>query len=144
MSASHAFAAVTDVPVPTNEPVHEYAPGTPERSSLVTELNAMNAAGPIDLPHVIAGKHSMGNGERIDVVQPHRHSAVLGTLTNAGHAEASAAVDAADRGQAGMGRDAIRRARRGLPARRRASRRAVAGQARRGHDARPVQDGLSG
>jgi 1-pyrroline-5-carboxylate dehydrogenase len=95
MSASHAFAAVTDVPVPTNEPVHEYAPGSPERDRLVTELTAMNAAEPIDLPHVIAGKRTMGDGDRIDVVQPHRHGAVLGTLTNAGHAEAAAAVDAA-------------------------------------------------
>ncbi len=95
MSASHAFAAVTDVPVPTNEPVLEYAPGSPERGRLVNELAALNVADPIDLPHVIAGKHTMGSGDRIDVVQPHRHSAVLGTLTNAGHAEATAAVEAA-------------------------------------------------
>ncbi len=90
-----AFSAVTDVPVPINEPIHEYAPGSPERARLVTELTALNAAEPIELPHVIAGKHTMGSGDRIDVVQPHRHSAVLGTLTNAGHAEATAAVDAA-------------------------------------------------
>jgi 1-pyrroline-5-carboxylate dehydrogenase len=37
----------------------------------------------------------MGAGDRIDVVQPHRHTSVLGTLTNAGHDEATAAVDAA-------------------------------------------------
>ncbi|STZ60932.1 delta-1-pyrroline-5-carboxylate dehydrogenase [Mycolicibacterium tokaiense] len=37
----------------------------------------------------------MGDGARVDVVQPHRHQAVLGTLTNAGTAEATAAVDAA-------------------------------------------------
>ncbi len=90
-----AFSAITDVPVPTNEPVREYAPGSPERERLVTELAALNAAEPIDLPNVIAGKHTMGGGDRIDVVQPHRHGAVLGTLTNAGHSEASAAVDAA-------------------------------------------------
>ncbi|MCV7419779.1 L-glutamate gamma-semialdehyde dehydrogenase [Mycobacterium yunnanensis] len=90
-----AFAAVTDVPAPTNEPVREYAPGSPERATLLAELGAVNAADPVDLPHVIGGVHRMGDGERVDVVQPHRHSAVLGTLTNAGHAEASAAVDAA-------------------------------------------------
>jgi 1-pyrroline-5-carboxylate dehydrogenase len=50
---------------------------------------------PIDLPHVIAGKHRMGDGERIDVVQPHRHTAKLGTLTNAVHADAAAAIEAA-------------------------------------------------
>ena len=90
-----AFTAVTHVPVPANEPVREYAPRSPERTTLVAELDALNSAEPIDLPHVIAGRHAMGGGERIDVVQPHRHSAVLGTLTNAGHADASAAVDAA-------------------------------------------------
>jgi len=90
-----AFSAVTDVPVPANEPVLEYAPGSPERATLLRELSDLNSADPVDLPHVIAGKHTMGSGERIDVVQPHRHSAVLGTLTNAGHTEATAAVAAA-------------------------------------------------
>ncbi|EUA50321.1 aldehyde dehydrogenase family protein [Mycobacterium xenopi 3993] len=37
----------------------------------------------------------MGDGERIDVVQPHRHAATLGTLTNATHTDAAAAVEAA-------------------------------------------------
>jgi len=90
-----SVSAVTDVPVPANEPVLEYAPGSPERATLLAELSTLNAADPVDLPHVIGGKHTMGAGERVDVVQPHRHSAVLGTLTNAGHAEATAAVDAA-------------------------------------------------
>ena len=27
--------AITDVPLPTNEPVHEYAPDSPERARLV-------------------------------------------------------------------------------------------------------------
>ncbi len=86
--------AITRVPVPANEPVHDYAPNSPERSRLKAEL-AAQAGHPIDLPHVIGGDHRMGGGERIDVVQPHRHAATLGTLTNAGHAEATAAVEAA-------------------------------------------------
>jgi 1-pyrroline-5-carboxylate dehydrogenase len=86
--------AITDVPMPANEPVHEYAPQSPERTRLVTTLDRLAAAS-IDLPHVIGGAHRMGSGERIDVVQPHRHAARLGTLTNATHADAFAAVDAA-------------------------------------------------
>ena len=86
--------AVTDVPLPANEPVHEYAPGSPERSRLAAAIDALTSDR-IDLPHVIGGRHAMGAGARIDVVQPHRHQSVLGTLTNAGHAEATAAVDAA-------------------------------------------------
>ena len=86
--------AITDVPMPVNEPVHDYAPHSPERTRLTEALDALTATA-IDLPHVIGGAHRMGSGERIDVVQPHRHAAVLGTLTNAGHADATAAVDAA-------------------------------------------------
>ena len=37
----------------------------------------------------------MGGGQRGDVVQPHRHSARLGTFTNATHADAAAAIEAA-------------------------------------------------
>jgi 1-pyrroline-5-carboxylate dehydrogenase len=86
--------AITDVPLPANEPVHDYAPNSPERTRLQCALTAL-ADEPIDLPHVIAGTHRMGDGERIDVVQPHRHAATLGTLTNADHADATAAIEAA-------------------------------------------------
>ena len=86
--------AITQVPMPANEPVHDYAPKSPERTRLLDEL-AAQADHPIDLPHVIGGNHRMGDGERIDVVQPHRHAAKLGTLTNAVHADATAAIEAA-------------------------------------------------
>ncbi|KRE29249.1 1-pyrroline-5-carboxylate dehydrogenase [Mycobacterium sp. Soil538] len=86
--------AITDVPLPANEPVGDFAPGSPERTRLLDELTRL-AAEPIDLPHVIGGRHRMGAGERIDVVQPHKHAARLGTLTNADHADATAAVEAA-------------------------------------------------
>ena len=85
--------AITDVPMPTNEPVHDYAPGSPERTRLLAALDSL--AVEIDLPHVIGGEHRMGSGEPIDVVQPHRHAARLGTLTNATHADAFEAMEAA-------------------------------------------------
>ncbi|QUR68557.1 L-glutamate gamma-semialdehyde dehydrogenase [Mycobacterium spongiae] len=86
--------AITQVPLPANEPVHAYAPQCPERTRLRAEL-ARLAAHPIDLPHVIGGKHRMGDGQSMDVVQPHRHTARLGTLTNAVAADAGAAIEAA-------------------------------------------------
>lgn len=86
--------ALTDVPLPVNEPVHEYRPGSNERVLLAAALRDL-AAEPIDLPHVIGGRHRMGGGERVDVVQPHRHAARLGVLTNAGRSEAVEAVAAA-------------------------------------------------
>ncbi len=92
--------AITDVPLPANEPIHEYAPGSGERARLADALSAL-AADPVDLPHVIGGTHRMGGGTRTDVVQPHRHSARLGTFTNAEHADATAAIDAAIDAKAG-------------------------------------------
>jgi 1-pyrroline-5-carboxylate dehydrogenase len=86
--------AITDVPPPANEPIHDYAPNSPERARLEIAL-ARLAENPIDLPHVIGGAHRMGDGERVDIVQPHRHASTLGTLTNAQPGDAAAAVDAA-------------------------------------------------
>ncbi|MFA7509661.1 MAG: L-glutamate gamma-semialdehyde dehydrogenase [Mycolicibacterium vanbaalenii] len=86
--------AISDVPLPSNEPVHEYAPGSPERHRLENMLADL-AADPIELPHVIGGTHRMGAGPSVEVVQPHRHSARLGICTNADHADAAAAVEAA-------------------------------------------------
>jgi 1-pyrroline-5-carboxylate dehydrogenase len=86
--------ARTDVPKPANEPVHDYRPFSAERNRLLAELSELSGEA-VDLPHVIGGRHRMGAGERIDVVQPHRHSARLGTLTNAVPADAEDAVAAA-------------------------------------------------
>ncbi|WP_256840416.1 L-glutamate gamma-semialdehyde dehydrogenase [Ornithinimicrobium faecis] len=86
--------AVTTVPDPINEPVRDYAPDSPERVELEAALAEM-AATPVDLPHVIGGEQVTGGGEAIDVVQPHAHAEVLGTLRNAQAADATAAIDAA-------------------------------------------------
>jgi len=86
--------AVTQVPVPVNEPVHTYAPGSPERSRLEAKLKEL-AGNPIELPMTIGGARRMGGGERFDVVQPHNHSARLGTYANATVNDAQDAVDAA-------------------------------------------------
>lgn len=86
--------AVTQVPVPVNEPVFDYAPGSPERASLEVALAELGSAS-IDLPHTIAGKRVMGTGKKIEVRQPHARRKVLGTMRNATVGDAQAAVDAA-------------------------------------------------
>lgn len=86
--------AIIEVPLPVNEPVRDYAPDSAERLGLRTALVEL-AGQPRDLPHVIDGRRLMGDGDVIEVVQPHRHHARLGTLTNATHADAAAAVEAA-------------------------------------------------
>ncbi|GLU46870.1 L-glutamate gamma-semialdehyde dehydrogenase [Nocardiopsis ansamitocini] len=86
--------AVTNVPTPVNEPVLTYAPGSPERAELASALTTL-AADPAELTMTIGGERRMGGGERIDVVQPHAHASRLGTLGNATHDDARAAIAAA-------------------------------------------------
>jgi 1-pyrroline-5-carboxylate dehydrogenase len=86
--------AVTSVPDPSNEPVRTYAPGTPERRSLQRRLGEL-ASQRLELTMTIDGQRRMGGGEAINVVQPHKHSHVLGVTHNATNADAEAAVTAA-------------------------------------------------
>ncbi|MER7050132.1 L-glutamate gamma-semialdehyde dehydrogenase [Streptomyces jumonjinensis] len=86
--------AVTKVPAPVNEPVHGYAPGSPERARLEAKLKEL-AENPIELPMTIGGVRRMGGGERVDVVQPHNHAKVLGTFAGATEQDAQDAIDAA-------------------------------------------------
>jgi 1-pyrroline-5-carboxylate dehydrogenase len=86
--------AVTNVPQPVNEPVYDYAPGSPERRALTSRLEQM-AAEQVELTMSIDGEHPMGGGEPIDVVQPHNHKAQLGTLRDATADDVLQAVAAA-------------------------------------------------
>jgi len=88
------FDATTAVPLPVNEPVRQYVPGSPQRASLAARVAEL-ASNPLDLTMTIAGEQRLGTGAPIDVVQPHRHAAVLGTTREAGAADVQAAVDAA-------------------------------------------------
>ena len=86
--------ALFAVPVPQNEPVRDYVPGSEQATSLRARLDEL-AASPIDLTMTIDGDQRMAGGERINVVQPHRHAHVLGVTGNATHADATAAIEAA-------------------------------------------------
>ncbi|WP_099903398.1 L-glutamate gamma-semialdehyde dehydrogenase [Streptomyces sp. TLI_171] len=87
--------AVTQVPAPVNEPVHSYAPGSPERVRLEAKLKELGGQGPIQLTMTINGKQRLGGGSEIHVVQPHNHAARLGTLRNATQDDAREAIDTA-------------------------------------------------
>lgn len=86
--------AVTSVPTPTNEPVNTYAPGTPERSRLRTHLTELRGS-PVDIRQVIGGEHRHADGAVENVVEPHRHSSVIGSFAGAGHQDVRDAIDAA-------------------------------------------------
>jgi 1-pyrroline-5-carboxylate dehydrogenase len=82
---------ITRVPAPRNEPVLSYVPGSAERAALEARLAAL-AGDRIELTATIGGRRRMPAGERFDVVQPHRHAAVLGTSAQSTHADAQEAL----------------------------------------------------
>nr|WP_062330317.1 L-glutamate gamma-semialdehyde dehydrogenase [Herbidospora sakaeratensis] len=86
--------AVSTVPVPVNEPVRSYGPGSADRAMLEGRLKEL-AATSIDLPMTIGGERRMAGGAPIRVVQPHNHASVLGTTNDATPADVQAAVSAA-------------------------------------------------
>jgi 1-pyrroline-5-carboxylate dehydrogenase len=78
---------------PANEPVLGYAPGSPEREELQTELdNQMNSI--IEIPCIINGEEIF-TGNTVTQVVPHNHGHILANVHLAGKAEMEAACIAA-------------------------------------------------
>ncbi len=86
--------AIVSTPRPANEPVGTFAPGSAERARLRAKLTEL-AATPTEVHHVIGGEHRRTSGKSIDIVQPHNHAAVLGTLTTAEARDVEDAIAAA-------------------------------------------------
>ncbi len=98
---------ITQVPAPRNEPVLDYAPGSPERAALQAELVRL-AGTPLELTATVGGEQRMAGGASFDVVAPHAHAQVLGTsahATGADAADAMAAAKAAAPGWAELSQD---------------------------------------
>ena len=86
--------AVSQTPVPVNEPVRQYQPGSHERAVLESKIKEL-AGQRTELTMTIAGRQQMATGEPIDVVQPHNKAHVLGRLGNATNVDVAAAIYAA-------------------------------------------------
>jgi 1-pyrroline-5-carboxylate dehydrogenase len=89
--------AISTAPIPSNEPVRSYAPGTPGRASLQEQLASM-AAEKIEIPLVIGGRE-VRTGKLAQAVMPHRHAHVLADVHQGGAAEVQQAIEAALRAQ---------------------------------------------
>jgi 1-pyrroline-5-carboxylate dehydrogenase len=92
--------AVTNVPVPANEPVRLYAPGSQERAVLENRIKEL-AGERAELTMTIGGQHRMGSGERVDVVEPHNFRHVLGELGSVTDEDVTAAIAAASQAAPG-------------------------------------------
>lgn len=76
-----------NTPIPCNEPVLEYRPGSPEREALKAALKAQKAE-VLDIPMYIGGQE-VRTGDLGDVRPPHEHGHLLGRFHkgDAGHVE---------------------------------------------------------
>ncbi len=83
--------AVTRTPMPANEPVRQYQPGSHERAALESKIKEL-AGQRTELTMTIGGQQQMATGEPNDVVQPHNRRHVLGRLGNATNVEVAAAI----------------------------------------------------
>jgi 1-pyrroline-5-carboxylate dehydrogenase len=79
-------------PTPVNEPIKDYAPGSPERAELKRRLAELQSER-LDLPSVIGGE-DVRTGDTVEAVMPHRKEHVLADVHQAGPAEVERAIKA--------------------------------------------------
>lgn len=87
--------SVVRVPVPRNEPVLSYEPGSPQKASLKARLKEMLGE-KIDIPLIIGGKE-IRTGRTAEAVCPHDHGHVLASFHQAGEREVDLAVEASNK-----------------------------------------------
>lgn len=81
------------LPIPLNEPVKDYAPGSPERASILAAIKHAQEK-PVNVPLVIGGE-AVYTAETIEILCPHDHSMSLGVYSSATAEHARAAIAAA-------------------------------------------------
>src|SRR5919109_231757 len=85
--------AIFRVPPPANEPVRDYAPGSPERASLQVRLEQMKGERP-EITCVIGGE-DVTTGNLREAVMPHDKDHVLADVHQGGAKEVESAIAAA-------------------------------------------------
>lgn len=78
------------VPPAINEPILDFAPGSPEKASLKDRIQEMKSE-QIEVPVIIGGEE-IYTGNTVDMVMPHNHGHVLGRYHQAGEAEIAKAI----------------------------------------------------
>ena len=81
------------IPLPVNEPIMSYSPGSPEKESLKNKLEELKST-QVEIPLIITGKEI-----KTDItgtcVMPHNHQHVLATYHKAGEKEVHLAIESA-------------------------------------------------
>ena len=84
---------IFNVPVASNEPIYDYAPGTPEREALLASYKEQYAA-TVDVPMYIGGEE-IRTGNQGTLCPPHDHKHVLGHFHKGDATHVHQAIDAA-------------------------------------------------
>ena len=85
--------AIFQVPVPKNEKVLSYGPGSPEKKAVKAALKALKSK-ELDIPMTINGK-KVKSGNLIAMHPPHELAHTLGYFHQGGRKHVKAAIDAA-------------------------------------------------
>ena len=85
--------SIINFPLPANEPVKAYMPGSPERVALEKELERQSKL-VVEIPIIIGGKE-IRTGDMGEVTCPHDHKHVIARYHKVGKKEVEMAVDAA-------------------------------------------------
>ena len=91
---THMSNALFQVPIAVNEPIKGYAPGSPERSSLIAKYKEMYNQSPIDVPMYIGGKEVRTENKKA-MRPPHDHQKVLGFYNPGDASHVEQAIEAA-------------------------------------------------
>lgn len=81
------------LPVPVNEPILNYAPGSPEKTELKNKLSELRSK-EIEIPLIIGGEE-IKSGKTAEIRVPHNLSVKLGVYHKAGAKEVKMAIEAA-------------------------------------------------
>ncbi|KAL1755054.1 Aldehyde/histidinol dehydrogenase [Schizophyllum commune] len=82
------------VPAIKNEPMHSYAPGTPQRAALEAAVKEMEQQAPFEVPLVVNGKE-VKTGKLNKQYMPHDKTKVLCTFHEADEATVASAIEGA-------------------------------------------------
>ncbi len=82
-----------NVPMPQNEPVLNYGPGSAERAALINALNTARA-NRIDIPMYIGDKE-VHDGKKLEIHPPHDHQHLLANFPEGGKTTVEDAINAA-------------------------------------------------
>src|SRR3954466_12637572 len=81
------------VPVPINEPIKNYIPGSPERKELQAMLKEMRSK-ELDIPMYIGGKE-VRSDKKVRIAPPHDHKHTLGHFHKSDKTHIEQAIKAA-------------------------------------------------